>query len=507
VTSLVMQLRGATKRFPGVTALDRVSIEVRPQEIVGLVGQNGSGKSTLLKVLLGLHALDEGELLLHGEPVHLDGPSDARRRGVGMVFQEQSLLPNLTVAENIALGAETVRVPARGLYRWGAVRSLAQEQMDKIGSSIPISALVSTLSQLERQTVELAKALVAELYAPTNALLLFDEATSTLSQAEIDVLFREIRRLRNDSSVIFVSHRLEEVLEVSDRVYVLRDGVCVAERARGEWEQDELFQLMVGRASASDHFQLERQAAVDDHDVRLRVEGLTKAGAYGDVSFELRSGEVLGICGVEGSGRDKVMRTLFGLERPDAGTIELDGRRVRFSGPEGAVGAGIGYIPADRTAEASLLEMNVRENMTVAHLDNVMSGPLMSATRERRLTERWIDRLGIRTPSLTTPMRSLSGGNQQKVVFARWLLADDIRLLLLDHPTRGLDVGAKAEVYSIIRDTAAAGTAIVLLSDSLEETVALSHAILVMKDGQITGRMPAPVGGKPDQVSIVEKML
>jgi ribose transport system ATP-binding protein len=496
-----------TKRFPGITALDRVSIVVRPREVVGLVGQNGSGKSTLLKVLAGIHQPDGGEITLQGKRVVFRNPIRARRMGVGMVFQEGSLLPNLTVAENIALGAETVKGPSRGLYRWGNVHQLAKDQLRKIGSTISPWAPVSSLSQLERQTVELAKALTAELYSPANALLLLDEPTSMLSQHEIDILFREIWRVRERSSVIFVSHRLDEILEVSDRVYVLRDGLCVAERSRGSWDQAEFFRLMVGRDSQQDYFRLEQQQSYREDAVLLRVQGLTKKDDYKDISFDLHSGEVMGICGVEGSGRAKLMRTLFGAEAPDAGTMLIDGKPLALRSPEDAVQRGIAYVPAERSAEATFMEMDVRENITIAHLDEVSRKGVMSAAAEQGLARRWVDRLKIKTPSLASMMSTLSGGNQQKVVFARWLLSPEIRLLLLDHPTRGLDVGAKTEVYDIIRDGASSGMAIVLISDSLEETIALSHNIVVMKDGVVTGTFAATAEAKPSQLEILEKML
>jgi ribose transport system ATP-binding protein len=501
------ELHEITKRFPGVTALDQVSLQIRPQEVVGLVGQNGSGKSTLLKILAGIHHPDGGEIRLRGEPTVLRNPGHARTAGIGMVFQEQSLLPNLTVAENIALGAENLGSQARGFYRWGSVRRLAQQQLDKIGSTISPRALVSALSQLERQTVELAKVLTTELYAPANALVMLDEPTSTLSRHEIDVLFGEIRRLREHSSVIFVSHRLDEILEISDRVYVLRDGKCVAERSRGSWHQDEFFRLMIGRESARDYFGVENQKPYSGGVVRLNVQSLEKAGAYRDVSFELHPGEVLGICGVEGSGREKVLRTIFGAEYPDSGRILLDGKQLPLGSSEEAVRCGIGYIPAERSVEAALMEMEVGENITIAHLDQVTRGPVLSKRNERRLAGAWVERLRVKTPSIRAMMSTLSGGNQQKVVFARWLLSPDIRLLLLDHPTRGLDIGAKAEVYEIIRESASSGTTIILVSDSLEETIALSHNILVMKDGLVRGSLPAPAHQKPSQLEIVEKML
>lgn len=505
--SPLIELQEVTKRFPGVTALNRVSMSVGREEVVGLVGQNGSGKSTLLNLLAGIHQPDEGKILADGVPVVLGTPRQARARGIGMVFQEQSLLANLTVAENIALGIEDVGTRAHGRYPWGRVRALAEEQLEKVGSNISPRAQVASLSHVEKQIVEIAKALTAELFAKSDALLLFDEATATLTQAEIEMLFGVIERLRAHSSVIFVSHRLDEVLAISDRAYVLRDGECVGERRRGSYDEDELFQLMVSRQSAADYFGLERQQPYAADAIRLSARGLSKADSYCDVSFDLHEGEVIGICGVEGSGRDTLMRTIFGLESAQRGHIELDGRRLRGGRPELALSRGIGYIPAERKTEAALMDMGVAENITISHLEQIKRGPVVSMHRQREVARRWVERLGIRTPKLNTRMSALSGGNQQKVVFARLLLAPEMKLLLLDHPTRGLDAGAKTEVYDTIREAAARGISILLISDSLEETIALSHNVLVMKDGEITAVFSAPTDAKPSQLEIVAKML
>jgi ribose transport system ATP-binding protein len=503
----LIELRDVTKRFPGVTALDHVSLSIGRREVVGLVGQNGSGKSTLLNLLSGIHQPDEGEILADGTPVTLRSPRHARGRGIGMVFQEQSLIPNLTVAENIALGIEDAAQRTRGRYPWRRVRALAEEQLEKVGSTVSPRAPVDSLTQVERQIVEIAKALTAELFAQSDTLLLFDEATSTLTQGEIDMLFGVIGRLREHSSVVFVSHRLDEVLEISDRAYVLRDGACVGERTRGSYDEQELFRLMVSGESAEDYFGLARQRPHVADSVRLRVHELAKAGAYHDISFDLHEGEVLGICGVEGSGRDMVMRTIFGIESAHGGHVDFDGRRLKGGHPELALQSGIGYIPAERKAEAALMDMGVTENITISHLDRIMHGPAMSMRKERKIAQQWVERLKIRTPGLGTRMSTLSGGNQQKVVFARLLLDPKMKLLLLDHPTRGLDAGAKSEVYEIIREAAGAGMSILLISDALEETIALSHNLLVMKDGAITATFAAPPDGKPSQLQIVEQML
>ena len=502
---LLLKASSLVKRFPGVTALKNVNIDVGEREVVGLVGANGSGKSTLLKILSGLYPADEGHLEIHGRKVAFRSAAEARAAGVGMVFQEQSLLPNLSVAENIMLGVEREAF-AGGVVRWSVLEAAASKQLAKIGASISPSALTETLSLGERQMVELAKALATEDNVQSMPLILLDEATSMLSAAEVEVLFKQIDRLRRQASVIFVSHRLDEILEVCDRVYVLRDGACVAERKRGEWSQEEFLSLMVGGLSGDDYFQISGQEDMGDA-VRLSARNLTKRGSYRDISFDLRAGEVLGVCGIEGSGREALLRTLFCAEFRDSGSLTLDGRDIRLRTPAEAVAAGIGFIPAERSKEASLADLTVAENVTIASLQSICSGGMISRAKEARRARDWISRLKIRTPSPSALFRNLSGGNQQKVIFARWMSVQGVRVLLLDHPTRGLDVSAKTEIYGIIRRLAAAGTSIVLLSDSIEETIALSHSVLVMRDGEATARMDAPADRKPAPVDIVGQMV
>jgi ribose transport system ATP-binding protein len=502
---VLLKASNLVKRFPGVIALKEVSIEIGECEVVGLVGANGSGKSTLLKVLSGLYQVDEGQLEIHGKAVAFRSAAEARAAGIGMVFQEQSLLPNLTVAENIMLGVER-HAFAGGVARWGELEAAARKQLAKIGATISPSALTETLSLGERQMVELAKALATEDNVRSMPLILLDEATSMLSAAEVRVLFEQIGRLRRQASVIFVSHRLDEILEVCDRVYVLRDGACVAERKRGNWVHEEFLSLMVGGLSGGDYFQISEQKDTSEA-VRLTARGLTKRDCYREIDFDLRAGEVLGICGIEGSGRESLLRTLFSAEFPDKGSLTLDGRDLRPSTPAEAVARGIGFIPAERSKEASFADLTVAENVTIASLAEICAAGVVSRDKERDRAENWISRLKIRTPSPATLFRSLSGGNQQKVIFARWMSVPGIRVLLLDHPTRGLDVAAKTEIYGIIRRLAAAGTSIVLLSDSIEETIAMSHSILVMRDGEVTARLDAPATGKPAPVDIVGHMV
>jgi ribose transport system ATP-binding protein len=495
-----------TKRFPGVTALDHVDVRIMPHEVVGLVGANGSGKSTLLKILAGIYAPDEGTIALRSRTVRFGSPAEARKAGVGMVFQEQSLLPNLTVAENIMLGAEGGAFD-RGLVKWPALRAAAKEQLRKIGYQIDVEAPTESLSLGQRQMIELAKALSTEEHSHSEPLILLDEATTMLAASEIAVLFEQIERLRQRASVVFVSHRLDEIIKVCDRLYVLRDGKVVGERSRDAFDQEEILSLMVGTSSGSDYYHTDKQ--IDDlaSEVRLSVSGLGDGRGFRNISFDLRRGEVLGICGIEGSGRDALLRALFGVNAVVEGGVRLDGEQIRIRDPVQAVAFGIGHIPAERRAEANFDDLSIATNISAANLKALVAGVAISLKREVEQARKWIERLNIRTPSERTLLRALSGGNQQKVVFARWMTVEGLRVLLLDHPTRGLDVKAKGEIYAIIRELSAAGTSILLLSDSIEEIIALSHRVLAMKDGRITAELSAPQKAKPAPIDIIPYMV
>ena len=505
MTDPVLRVEGVSKGFPGLMALDDVSIEIRPHEVVGLIGENGAGKSTLLKILAGLQPPDSGRITLRGKEVRLKSVADAAAKGIGMVFQEQSLLPNITVAENIMLGHEH-EAQRFGIYNWPKLFKLAATQLAKVGSRIDPAAQTETLSFGERQIVELAKVLAIEERTQHEPIVLFDEPTSVLEAEEIEIVLTQIRRLRERASVVFISHRLDEVLKVADRVYVMTGGRCVAERTRDECDVADLQQLMLGRELSNEYGQrVEGQAPLAE-DVLLRVDGLSCAPDFRDVSFSVRSGEILGIAGVGGSGREAVCRAIFGAHGVDSGETTLDGRQVRFNAPSEAVAAGIGYLPSERRIEGVVGGMSVRENMTLAHLRAIMRGPVLDAGKERALAKRWIDRLSIKTRSAETQVGLLSGGNQQKVALTKWLIADDPSIFILDHPMRGLDVGAKAEIFGLIRELAKGGIGIILIADTLDELIALSDTILVMRDGTITGRFDTRQS-PPTQLQILEQMI
>jgi ribose transport system ATP-binding protein len=501
----VLALRGVEKTFPGVKALEDIEIEVRPHEVVGLVGENGAGKSTLMRILAGVYQPDAGRIELHGETVTLKSPNDAAHHGIGMVFQEQSLLPNLSVGENIYLGSERPFTRA-GLVRWGELYAAAKRQLEKVQVDIDPATATSSLDFAARQMVELAKALTLEEQAEGHLVILLDEPTSVLEQADIDVLFERIRALKVRASFVFVSHRLDEVLAISDRVYVMKDGRVVADLEAADADVHQLHQLMVGRGLRAEYYR-ESQQHPYAAEVLLAADDLTLDGQYRDVSFELHAGEILAIAGVIGSGREALCRTLFGFQQPSSGRLLIGGRAVRLGSPSDAVDQGIGYIPRERRTEGLVLFLSVAANVTLASLAGIAgAGGLIDHRKEKKLAESWVDKLNIRTPSIRSLCLNLSGGNQQKVVLAKWLNAD-ARIVILDHPTRGLDVGAKEEVYELMRELSSQGIGIVLTADTLEETIGLSHTILVMRDGEVTRRFDAAAGHKPEQVELIEHMV
>jgi ribose transport system ATP-binding protein len=500
----MLKAQGITKSFPGVHALKDVSIEVRPNEVVGLIGENGAGKSTLMRVLAGTYRPDAGALTLDGEELRLRNARDAARHGIGMVFQEQSLLLNMSVAENIYLGQEQ-RFLRFGLVDWKAMNAAARRQLAKIGVDIDVTARTSELTFAARQMVELAKALTLEESVDRQLVILLDEPTSVLTSADIEVLFGRVRALKSRASFVFVSHRLDEVLAISDRVYTMKDGQVVAEHRASEVTAPELHKVMVGRGLQAEYYRESRQQPPQDQ-VMVKAGGLGLAGTYRDIDLSIRAGEIVGIAGVVGSGREELIRTIGGYLPHSAGTLEVAGEAVRFSSPEQAVQKGIGSIPRERRYEGLVMFLSIAENITLADLSSVMRYGAISYGKERALAADWIKRLRIKAPGPDVACRKLSGGNQQKVVLARWMTAGS-KVLILDHPTRGLDVGAKEEVYDLIRELSGQGVAILLISDTLEETIGLSHTVLVMRDGEITARHDASPGNKPDQVELVKAMV
>jgi ribose transport system ATP-binding protein len=458
----------------------------------------------LIRILAGVYRPDSGNLALEGKPLTLTSPRDANLHGIGIVFQEQSLLPNLTVAENIYLGQET-EFSRWGVVVWPALHAAAKRQLEKVQLDIDPATRTAHLSFAERQMVELAKALALEERTERHLVILLDEPTSVLEQREIDILFERVRALRTRASFVFVSHRLDEVLQISDRVYVMKDGKVVAQMPAAETSVPNLHRLMVGRELHAEYYREARQR-LPGAKVVMQAEGLTVQGGYRNVDFTLREGEILGIAGVIGSGREELTRTLFGFLPHSAGRLMVAGRTVRLTSPDQAAAIGIGYIPRERRVEGLVLTLPIVPNITLASLRTVMKAGAIQSGQERKLAETWVEKLRVRTPGVDALCLNLSGGNQQKVVLSKWMNARS-RILIFDHPTRGLDVGAKEEVYDLMRTLSEQGIAMILTADTLEETIGLSHSILVMRDGEVTARFDAMPGSKPAQVDLIQHMV
>jgi ribose transport system ATP-binding protein len=504
MSEVALEVRSVSKAFPGVQALDHVSFEVRENEIVGLVGENGAGKSTLLKILIGVYQPDEGEVLVGGESVRPRSVKEASDCGLAMVFQEQSLLSNLTVRENIFLGNEEPFMRF-GVINWKKMDQAAQKQLEKVELDLSPSTYTDTLNFATRQMVELARVMTLEDRTKRHPIIILDEPTTVLEGGEVELLFERLRNLKERASIIFVSHHLDEILAITDRVYVFKDGQNVAERVTSETNVSELHQLMVGRELKGEYYREGKQATPAE-EVILSIRNLTKKGSYYDVNLDLHRGEIVGLAGVLGSGREDVCRTIAGIVTPDTGQVLMDAKPLSFGSTASAIKAGIGYVPQDRGSEGLVIYLSIGPNITLPDLSKVVNWGFLSQGAEKKLAVEWIDKLAIKTPGPNALCMNLSGGNQQKVVLAKWL-ASKVRVFVLDHPTRGVDVGAKEDVYELVRALAQEGIAVLLMSDTLDETIGLSNVVLTMKDGRVTQRIEAPAGRKPLPIDLIEHMM
>jgi rhamnose transport system ATP-binding protein len=492
--STLLKLTGISKSFAGVQALQGVSFDLRAGEVHALVGENGAGKSTLIKVITGAHRPDDGTMEVQGIRIDENDPVRARGLLIAAIYQQPALFPDLTVAENIALGLEPGGFWRR--VRWGQRRARARRLLEQVGASIDPEVPVRRLSMPEQQLVEIARALGAEA-----RILVMDEPTASLSDAEVKRLFRVIAELKaQGAGVIYISHRLEELPQVADRVTALRDGLLVGTRPMAEVSRAELIRMMVGRELSA----VFPGALSGPGAVVLEVRGLGHpACGVRDVSFSVRVGEVLGLAGLVGAGRTELARILFGITPAQMGEIRLGGRAVVVDSPERAVALGISYVPEDRRRHGVILEMSTAANTTLAALRAHARLGLLDPRLERETARQFVHRLGIKTPSLDTPVEQLSGGNQQKVALARWLAARPA-VLILDEPTQGVDVGAKAEIHRLMRELARDGLAILMISSELPEILGMSDRIAVMHGGTIVALVDRALA---NQEMILERAL
>jgi rhamnose transport system ATP-binding protein len=472
----IIQLRDVSKSFGGVRALKNVQIEVFPGEVHALLGENGAGKSTLIKTMTGIHQPDSGDIFLRGELARFNGPRDAQQMGIGAIYQEPSLFPDLDIAENILAGRQPMR---GGRINWRQMYRETRELLGQLGVGLDPRTKARNLSVAQQQTVEIARAL------SLNAeLLIMDEPTSSLTMTEVEELFRIIRQLRQaGTAVIFISHRLEELFAVADRVTILRDGNYVGTRAMAGVTIGELIQMMVGREVN----ELFPKQAAPIGKTMLEVKGLTAVGKFENVSFALRAGEILGVAGLIGAGRTDVARALFGVQPVSAGVITIDGQDVAIRNPQQAMKLGLAFVPEDRQHQGLVLPMSIAANITLPILSRFSgAGGWMRERAARQVAAAAAHKLEVKSASMEQKARELSGGNQQKVVLAKWLETNP-RILILDEPTRGIDVGTKAAVHQLMSDLANQGVAILMISSELPEILGMSDRVLVMREGHITG--------------------
>lgn len=501
----VLQVEDLSKSYREVTALKDVSIEVNKKEVVGLVGENGAGKSTLLNILTGVISPDSGRILLRGEEKQFPSVTEAARNGISLVHQEQDIITNITGAENLFLGQEGDLTPF-GYFNKERMIKRAKEELEKFGIAVDPSVRASELSFNERQLLEIARALTIVQSADTPIILL-DEPTAGLEEESRELLFDLIDSLKSDVSFIFVSHELDEVISVSDRIYVLKDGELVSEVEAKEATVDTLQKSMVGRSSTKDFYKVSRQMQEDElGEVVLSVDSIQN-DEISPVSFDLRRGEILGIVGVDGSGKEQLGQMLYGASPVASGSVKINGEEYHPSSTQQMKRAGIGYIPKDRKSDGLLLYQSVTHNISLAIVDRLLNhGYLLDTSSEKSIAKDSVDDLNIKTPGIGSLVHSLSGGNQQKVVLSRWL-ARNCPVLIADNITRGIDVGAKEEVYTLCRDLVEEGSAMIFIGDELQEVIGLSNRIGVMYKGDMIEIIDSPPKGKPNEEVIIEKMI
>ncbi|MEJ6012586.1 sugar ABC transporter ATP-binding protein [Corynebacterium sp. H127] len=476
-TTPILRLEEVTKSFGPVTVIDGVSIDVRPGQVQALLGENGAGKSTLIKMMAGVYQPDSGRIIVDGKEVHLPNSKASEALGIATIHQELNLVPTMTVAENIMLG----RTPSRfGLVNFSQLRRQAQAALRLIGLDVDLDTPVAELGIARQQLVEIAKAL-----SMNARMLILDEPTAALTGKEVDQLFSVIADLRAKGvGMVFISHHLDELARIADTISVLRDGAFVAE-VPAHTPEDELVRLMVGRDIADQYPHVSHQPGAP----LLEVRELSSQGAFKDVSFTVHAGEVVGLAGLVGAGRTEVVRAIAGVDKVDSGTVIVDGQRLASGSISKAIAQGIGHVPEDRKGQGLVLDATVGENLGFATLRSTSTFGLADRRGQTSRATEVADKLRIRMASIHQPIRDLSGGNQQKAVFGRWVLAGS-KVLLLDEPTRGVDVGAKVEIYNIINEVTAAGGAVLMVSSDLPEVLGMSDRVLVMSGGEVAGELP-----------------
>lgn len=474
----ILEMKGITKEFPGVKALNNVDLKIKPGTVHALMGENGAGKSTLMKILIGMYPEYDGEIIFDGNKVSFKTIKQALDMGISMIHQELTNIDHMTIAENIFLGKE----PAAGNF-WVNEKHMnrkTKELLNRIGVDLNPKTLMKDISVSEKQMVEIAKAISND-----SKIIIMDEPTSAISDREVDQLFKIIRELtRNDVAIIYISHKMDEIFKISDQITILRDGTYIDTFDTKDLTNDHLVSLMVGR-ELTDLFPQRENIAKEEI---LRVKNLNKESVFNGVSFHVRSGEIIGIAGLMGAGRTEVVNSIFGLDPYDEGEIMIKGKKVKIKSPGDAIRLGIGLVSEDRKYYGLVLPLSVRENMTLSNLQSISKLSVLLKTKERQIVNEKIREMSIKTPNSEQLVKNLSGGNQQKIVIAKSMLREP-DVLILDEPTRGIDIGAKSEIYHLISKLAEQGKAIIMVSSEMSEILGLSDRILVLHEGRITGEL------------------
>jgi ABC-type sugar transport system ATPase subunit len=477
----IFVMNNISKSFPGVKAIDQVNFEVDTGEVHALVGENGAGKSTLMKILSGVYSQDSGEIIFKGKEIKILNPKQAQVLGISTIYQELNLCPNLTVADNIFLGNEKSKTLLKYIDE-NYIYSKSKEYLNLLDSEINPKIPVSLLSVAQMQIVEIAKALAYE-----SKVIIMDEPTASLTIRETKKLFEIIKKLKEQHrSVIYISHRLEEVFEIADTVTVLRDGQLIDTKKIDELDYNMIVKMMVGREIESKYSLSKIRESQKKNKIILEAKGLTRIGSFENISFTLNAGEIIGFSGLVGAGRTELMKAIFGLLKLDKGQVIVKDKKQKFKSSKDAIRAGIGLTSEDRKNESLFMNFNIRENISIAFLDKITKYGYISNREEKKHTEYFLSKLNIKPPNLDTPIITMSGGNQQKVAIAKWLITKP-DILIMDEPTRGIDVGAKAEIYKLIRELAKQGKGIIFVSSELPEILFLADKILIMNKGRLVG--------------------
>lgn len=474
----VLELHNISKSFPGVKALDNISLKLQQGEVRGLVGENGAGKSTLMKILTGVYAKDQGQILIDGEEVKIQSPLEAQKLGLSIIFQEFNLVNTLSIAENIFVG----RLPYRGVgISWKRITRQADELLAQVGLHVDSRTKVSQLSVAGKQMVEIAKALSFH-----SKIIIMDEPSATLTSKELENLFSIIRNLKAQGiTVIYISHRLDEIFELCDNVTVMRDGAVIDTKPIGELTRSQIISLMIGREMGEEY--PARECAATE-EVVLKAEHLTREGAFEDISFQLHKGEILGLAGLVGAGRTEIVRAIFGADKLTCGSVYCGDKLMKINSPVDAIAAGIGLATEDRKTQGLALDVSVAANTTLAAIKKMTRFSFLNRQEEKKVAQKYVDILRTKTPSVQTRVGGLSGGNQQKVVLAKWLYCD-ADILILDEPTRGIDVGAKYEIYQLMNRLVKEGKSIILISSEMPEVTNMSDRILVIHEGRLKAEL------------------